>query len=30
MLTAERRFVRSLAVDDIPQANVNAEVLRDA
>lgn len=30
MLTAERRFVRSLAVEDIPQANVNAEVLRDA
>jgi hypothetical protein len=30
VLEAERRFVRSLAVDDIPQANVNAEVLRDA
>ncbi|MDA1054282.1 MAG: VWA domain-containing protein [Planctomycetota bacterium] len=30
VLAAERRFVRSLAVEDIPQANVNAEVLRDA
>jgi len=30
MLAAERRFVRSLAVEDIPQANVNAELLRDA
>ncbi|MBP87070.1 MAG: hypothetical protein CMJ64_10200 [Planctomycetaceae bacterium] len=30
VLVAERRFVRSLAVEDIPQANVNAEVLRDS
>ncbi|MFV1967849.1 MAG: VWA domain-containing protein, partial [Pirellulaceae bacterium] len=30
VLAAERRFVRSLAVEDVPQANVNAEVLRDA
>lgn len=30
VLAAERRFVRSLAVEDIPQPNVNAEVLRDA
>lgn len=30
ILEAERRFVRSLAVEDIPQANVNEEILRDA
>jgi hypothetical protein len=29
-LDVERRFVRSLAVEDIPQPNVNAEVLHDA